>query len=77
MGQLHAKASLTFKPKQISKTEKVSVTTQFLMDVTVRKKEEQILVNVLGENTLSWESQKNLIEGPLQRLVWVHLVAQQ
>ena len=41
MGQLHAKASLTFKPKQISKTEKVSVTTQFLMDVTVRKKEEQ------------------------------------
>lgn len=43
---------------------------------SVKKKEEQILVNVLGENTLSWESRKNPIEGPLQRLVWVNLVSQ-
>ena len=41
LGQLHAKASLIFKPKQISKMEKVSVTPPFPMDVTVRKKEEQ------------------------------------
>lgn len=41
LGQLHAKASLIFKPKQISKMEKVSVTPQFPMDITVRKKEEQ------------------------------------
>ena len=42
----------------------------------MKKKEGQVLVNVLGENALSWESQKNLMEGPLQRLVWVNLVAQ-